>query len=431
MMFGMFIALLLSSSLFLSEPAVVPDHPLTISELVDIALSNNPDSKVAWWNAQRAASSVDAAKSEYYPKLDLGLGASHGRDFEFINGPNRKYTQTSADLSLSMILFDFGERSAQVEARKKALEAANWEADFSLQKVMINALGAAYELLHTQEVVTAARITRDDAKKMLDASLELQRIGHTSISDVYSSKATFAEMQMNLAKESSECNIKRGKLAQVLGFGADTNIELAPLSSLTSPKKEDTAALIARAKEQRKDLHAKAAQLQEAHANLEKSYSSYLPKLILDAKTGIQHYHHDHTKAANYDVGLTLKIPLFSGLDSIYNNRMAYADTKKSLQELSKLELDIAYEVLSANLTHEAASEMLTLAAENAENALLAYEAALEKYRAGKEQMFEATSNALQKLAIARVRYSEVKTQWLTSLAKLAYATGTIALNTR
>src|SRR6266404_384881 len=91
MMFAMFIAILLSSSLLLSEPVAVPDHPLSISELVDIALSNNPDSKIAWWNARRAASSVDAAKSTYYPKLDLDLSANHGRDFEFINGPNKKY----------------------------------------------------------------------------------------------------------------------------------------------------------------------------------------------------------------------------------------------------------------------------------------------------------------------------------------------------
>lgn len=428
MILHMFTAILLSSSLLLVDPVAskpLPDHPLSISELVAIALANNPDSKMAWWHAQRAVSAVDAAKSAYFPKLDLGLSASQGKEYEFINGPNKKFTQTGAELSLSMLLFDFGERSNEVKARLSALEAANWEADFSLQKVMIHTLELAYGVLHAQEAQAAARITRDDAQKMLDAANDLQKAGFTSMSDVYTSKATLSEMQMNLAQWQSEFDIRKGKLAQALGFSADTSFEVAPLSALTPPKKEQTAQLIARAKVQRKDLLAKAAKLQESHALLEKSNSSYLPKLSVGASGGVNDFHHRHTQNGNYALSVNLKVPLFSGLDSIYNSRMAYADTKISLQQLSALELAIASEVLTANREHEAASQMLVFSQEACENGLLAYQAALEKYKAGKENMFQEVSNALQQLAASRVRYSEIKTQWLTSLARLAYATGT------
>ncbi len=424
----MFIAILLSSAILSSAPQEakpLPDHPLTLSELVTIALANSPDSKVAWWNAERAASSIGAAKSRYLPKLDLDLSASQGKEYEFINGPNRSFTQTGADLTLSMLLFDFGERSSEVAARTKALEAANWEADFSLQKVMIRTLERAYRVLHAQEAVQAAIITRDDAQKMLDAAVQLQSAGFTPISDVYTSKATLSEMQMNLAQWQAELDIRKGELAQDLGYSADKHFTLSPLSSLTAPKREETKVLIAKAKEHRKDLMAKAAKLQEAHALLDKSHSSYLPKLSATATGGLNHYHHDHSKNGNYAVTLNLNVPLFSGFDSIYNSRMAHADTKISLQELAALELTIAQEVLSANRTHQAACEMLVFADERLENGRLAYEAALEKYSAGKESMFQEVSNALQQLAAARVRYSEIKTEWLTSLAKIAYATGT------
>jgi outer membrane protein TolC len=51
----------------------------------------------------------------------------------------------------------------------------------------------------------------------------------------------------------------------------------------------------------------------------------------------------------------------------------------------------------------------------------------MEKYQAGKERITEL-SNAQLQLAEARVRYSDVKTKWLTALANLAYATGTLPI---
>jgi outer membrane protein TolC len=424
----MFCAILLSSSLLFQQAHPSLEHPLTLSELVEIALSNNPDTKNSWWKVKRATSCVDLAKAAYFPKLDLQLGATHGKEYEFINGPNKTFTQTNADLTLSMILFDFGERSSDVDARKSALKAACWEQDFTIQKVMIDTLELAYKVLHAQETLKAAEITRDDAQKMLHYAEDLEKAGFAPISDVYTSRATFSEVQMELAECKSELDIYKGMLACQLGYSADTNMSLAPLSNLASPKAEDTKTLILRATEQRKDLMARSARHQETMHELEKAKAAPLPKLSAGATGGYAHYHHDHTKSGNYAVSLTLDIPIFSGLDSIYNKRMAAADVKISLAELHNLELEIAQEVLSANRSHEAAASMLVFAQDNKENAYHAYVGALEKYRAGKENMFQEVSSSLRQLAHARVRYSEVRTSWLTTLARLAYATGTLAL---
>lgn len=82
--------------------------------------------------------------------------------------------------------------------------------------------------------------------------------------------------------------------------------------------------------------------------------------------------------------------------------------------------------MLKATRSHEAANEMLKFAQESMDSAVEAFQAALTKYKAGKEGMFQEVSNALQQLAAARLSYSQVKTEWLTSLAMIAYATGTI-----
>ena len=73
----------------------------------------------------------------------------------------------------------------------------------------------------------------------------------------------------------------------------------------------------------------------------------------------------------------------------------------------------------------KAAQEMMRFATLNLDNAYLAYQAVLEIYQAGKERIAEV-STAQKQLAIARVRYSEVKTHLMTAIANLAYATGTL-----
>lgn len=110
----------------------------------------------------------------------------------------------------------------------------------------------------------------------------------------------------------------------------------------------------------------------------------------------------------------------------MYQNRIAYADTQISTEQLLELQLDISLEVLTYSRTLRAAQEMLPDAEDNLQNSVKAYEGVLDKYKAGKEGIAEL-SIAQRQLAAARVRYSDVKTKLLVSIANLAYATGTLA----
>src|SRR5258708_167041 len=126
------IIVLLTLSLILSQlNAYEFDHPLSLSELIDISLKNHPQTKQAWWNAQRAAAALGGAKSAYYPEIVLHSSVTNGRDFKFIRGPNTTYTIVGSDLALSILLFDYGERKADVEAAKSALQAAHWETNWA------------------------------------------------------------------------------------------------------------------------------------------------------------------------------------------------------------------------------------------------------------------------------------------------------------
>lgn len=401
------------------------DHPLTISELVDIAMENNPETRIAWWNAKRAASALGMARSSYYPSLELDSFVKNGREFKFINGPDVNYTIIGTDLVLSLMLYDFGERKASVDAARNALIAANWQSNWTLQKVIVRVLENTYALIHAEELLKAAVLSRKDAEVMLNAASQLNAAGLAPITDVYTSRATLAQMKMEEEQQLGQLDIQKGKLIASLGLSPETKIEIAVCEQIPPLVNRCISDLIILANQQRADLMAKQARLSESIANQAKAKAAFQPKLSLTGTGGANHAIHDKTNAAQYQLLLNLNIPIFDGFNNFYQKRMAYDETRITKEELAQLELDIALEVLTYVRSLESAQGMLIFADENLVNAMKAYEGVLEMYRAGKERISEV-SNAQRQLVMARIRYSDVKTRVMTSAANLAYATGTL-----
>jgi len=405
---------------------VIFDRSLKLAELIDIAMSNHPETRLAWWNAKRAAASLGAARSAYYPIIGVDASLTQGRDFKFINGPDVDYTIVGADLTLNMLLYDFGERDASVEAAKMTLLAANWQTDWTLQSVLVRVLENTYSVLQLQEIFQAAIISGHDALKMLDAARQLNEAGINPITDVYTSQAQYSQSMMDVIQQQASLEIEKAKLVSSLGLMAGTEISLEPILHLPESQEIHLMNLIKIAMNQRADLMARHARLAESRAIEKKTRLSYRPKLSLGARGGANHAFHDKANAAQYQIKLNLDIPLFDGFNHIYQNRMAYADTQTSLEEVAKLELDISLEVLRYSQTLQAAQKMLPFAEDNLNNAKQAYEGVLEIYRAGKTGI-TVVSNALRQSAAARIRYTDVRTKLLVAAANLAYSTGTLS----
>lgn len=408
-----------------AEPCL--DHPLTLSELVDIALQNNPSTKQAWWNANRAAAALGSAKKTYYPNIYFNAGIRNGRDFKFINGPDTNYTIAGADLFLDMLLIDFGERKATVDMAKSALLAANWQTDWTIQKVMVKVLENAYSTLYEQEALLAAQVNLSEAEKVLNAAKELNRTGLTPITDFYTAQATFYQMRMDYTQHKASMDIQRGKLAASMGLPATSSFQIAvPETFLNTPEIRQIEDLIAIALEQRADVLAKQAKLQESLFNKVRTKAAYLPKIVFNGRGGYNKYLHDKTDSAQYAAAINFETPIFNGFDTMYQNRIAYADAEITTEQLVELQIDIALEVLTYSRQIQAAQEMLQDAQDNQTNSTKAYEGVLEKYKAGKETITDV-SVALRQLAASRIRLIGVKTNLLISMANLAYATGTLA----
>lgn len=390
-----------------------------------MGLENHPKTKLAWWNAKRSAAIVGVAKSAYYPDIYLNANGVHGRDFKYVNGPDTNYTVVQADLALSMLLYDFGERNADVCSSKMALLAAQWDIDLTLQKVMIGILESAYLLAYEEEVLEATELSLQDAEMMLDVAEKLFESGLNPVSDIYISKSARSLMKIELAKRKGLVDIQRGKLATSLGLPIDTRILLAPLHVPVSTEKTQLNNLLLLAETHRADLMRKRAKIAEVAYYKEKIQAKYKPKLSLGARGGYDHAFTDRANGAHYQILLNFDVPLFNGFSNSYENKAAYADVRIEEEDAADLELDIALEVLTFSKSVEAAEEMLFYADENLQNAKKAYEGTLDKYQIGEESIAELNT-AQKQLAEARIIYSEIKSRLLVSIANLAYTTGTL-----
>lgn len=403
--------------------------PLSIPELLDIALKNNPETRTAWWNAQRAAAASGGANSIYYPQINLQGSVAHGRDYRFINSNETTYTTASADLLLTYLLFDCGERRTVSESAKAALCAANWQSDWTLQKVMHNVIYNAYAYLNAQEQLRSMLASLQDANILLDAAKELQRVGLRSSTDIFSIKATISEMQIAIALQKAEAAIARAKLSASLGIDVAAELSVAALPDPPNDKtiQDNLQNLISTAHQKRADLMAKRADVQQKTYNRERVLKSRLPKVSVNADTGLRRYFEDKANGLNYNVGLYLDVPLFNGFEKTYQNRIAYSDFQISEAEFDRLELEIALEVLTFSRWFQAAQEILSFAEENLQNSLKTFDGVLEKYKAGTQSIFDLIA-AQKQLADARLKHGDAKIRWYRSLAQLAYATGTLSL---
>src|ERR1700686_5919837 len=100
----------------------------SLAELIDMAESNNPETRVAWERALAQAASLGVARSELYPTLAAAVLSETSRSNVLFG--NEFFPQTIQDfqvgLDLNYTVFDFGARSGRISAAKAKVLAANF-----------------------------------------------------------------------------------------------------------------------------------------------------------------------------------------------------------------------------------------------------------------------------------------------------------------
>jgi outer membrane protein TolC len=400
--------------------------PVGLADLIDLALKNNPETTKSWAGVKKAQAQMGAAKSDYYPAVGIQGKLVQGRDVKFVNGPEVVYTNYGADLILSYVLFDFGVRRAGVQATREALKASNWSVDFAIQQVICNVATSYYQYLNAENLLMTKKSTLEDAGQMRDIAEDLFKSGLKAEGDQGVSRGAVAQQQIELAKARAMVAIAYGKLLMSLGLLPETKLEIRAVDEQAYPGiTAGTENLIALAQEKRTDILAKKAQLAALHETVKKSRRTPRPKLKFLGQGGWIEYAKHKDRGYNYSAGLMLDIPLFKGFENSYQTRMALADEEMTAAELKILQEEVALEVLTYTESVKAAEAALKWSDLYLEEATKSYGASMENYKAGLQNIFDVLQMQ-RSLADARMKKTEARTEWLVSLAQLAFTTGSL-----
>lgn len=397
----------------------LPAAPLTLADAVDLALCRHPQTREVWAAARVQAALVGVARAAWLPSV-TGK-ATLGRQYT----QTRDYDQNSASASLSWLLFDAGQRTANIDNARQLLAAALATRDASLQSLFLAALQTYYAAQAAQAAVLSAGEAERAARQAYQAAEARYGVGVATPADRLQAQTAYSQATLNRIKAEGDARNALGTLANTLGLAAQQPIALAAPVDLppTTMFQRDIDALIAEARQQRPDLRAAEAQLKAAEAAVELARAQGRPTISLAAGPSWQDVGGTVTRGGN--LGLTLNVPLFSGFDTTYRVRAAAAQAEVRAAQRDSLRNQVALDVWKAYQNLKTTTQSLTATADLVASAEQSAQVAFGRYKAGVGTVLDLLT-AQSTLAGARLQRIQAEFDWNVNRAALAQAMGAL-----
>ena len=177
---------------------IEPDKIYSLSELIDLAESHNPETRVAWENARaQAAAALGIARSELYPDVGRSSRCS-GVDRVEVPFGSQFYRQTvpafEASLDLNYTIFDFGARRGRISrGEREGPDRGNFAFNDVHRKLIYQVQQAYYRLLNALGQEAAARASLANAQAVQQAAEERLQQGLATLPDVLEARSATAQ----------------------------------------------------------------------------------------------------------------------------------------------------------------------------------------------------------------------------------------------
>lgn len=419
-------------------PDICPPMPenktaLTLSQVVNLSLCYNPDTKTAFLSLMSSADSYAASYSAYLPSISSGFSRSRSRSFSKGRDGNTSISGDSdGSISASMTLYDFGQRELGIEAAELSLTAAGLGYDTTLQSAIATAIRSYYSLLTAQNAVEVATASNLFAKQSFEAAELRHQLGLVPLADKLQATVAYSQSQLSLQQAENTLSITRGSLARLLGMPVDAALGVAEIddSNLTNdPFGGNVQLLIDRAKNERSDLKSSRASLKAAEIALKRTKRSNLATITATAGMGydtVKVFGDDATRSQS--IGVSVSIPIFTGFTQTYNTRIAETGIKSQMESLKASELGIEQEVWSAWHNYENAKKNWEISWDQLASATQLRDVTLGRYKEGLGTILDVL-NAQSSYRGALQSHLTTRLSLLTSRLDLIRAVGALNLD--
>lgn len=400
---------------------------LSLAQVVDLALQNNPATRLSWAQARAAVDIYGSAQGRWYPTLTGDVNATRSRSLAAPGRPAGERTQYGPSLNLSYMVLDFGGRSGTVDVARQTAIAADLSHNATVENTVLAVESAAFSFLATRAERDAQRSAVDQAQAALDAATERHRVGLATIADVLQARTARSQAQLTLESLEGNLAIARGSLAVAMGLPANARYDLPELAETDSVHSVTASvdSLIDLAIQNRPELAAARAQAAAANAQVRVARAAMLPSLGFTA-TGANNASTVSTfSGRTYSIGFGLQIPLFSGFSQSYDMGAAQEQVQAATARTDIARQQIVQQVFTAYYGLRTATDRVRTSADLLASATESESVARGRYREGVGSIVDLLI-AQSALAAARAQAVEARWQWHTALAQLAHDIGTL-----
>lgn len=400
-------------------------EPLSLAELTDLALRTNPVTRRAWLAARAAAFGVAIEQADRLPQLSGVLSATRSLGVSAAGGVVPWQSRAVPSITLTHVLYDFGLREARIDAAAFRLLAANLTQNRVLQDVTFQVEQAYYRLIGLEALIRANELSIKNAQTALDAARRRRESGLATIGDEARAETLVAQAQLNLTRSRGDFEKTRGQLAAAAGIpvNAIVRVRAMEMPLQVSDLTDSVDMMLGRAKALRPDLAAAEAQVRAARSAAEATRKAGMPTIELSATAGRTFFSDGRSSLESYNVGLNVRIPLFTGFRNTYSIRQAEAvaaqaeATRDGLVRQAELDVWQAYYDLNTASSGIKNTEAQVRAAE------LTAESTLARFEAGFGSVLDLITAQVEE-SNARVQRIQSYLDWYTALARLNFAVG-------
>lgn len=402
---------------------------LSLADVVDLSLRNNPSTRISWAQALSAADEYGAARGELFPSLTADLSGTRSLALSTPTRAAGERTQYGPSLTLSYLVFDFGGRGGRIDVARKTAVAASLTHNFVVQNTILATESAVFNHLGTRALRDAQQVVVQEATTNLAAAQDRHEVGLATIADVLQAKTALSQAQLTLETLDGQLDVSRGAVAVAMGLPATTPFDVPDVVASDSVEfiSQSVDSLIAVAEQSRPDFAAARAQVAAAAANARAARAANRPALIFGTTSGYTGSNSVGFSGRTYSLNLGLQLPIFTGFTNEYRAREASDELLAASARADQMRQQIMLQVLTAYSGLKTATRRVRTATDLLASAEQSEQVALGRYREGVGSIVDLLI-AQSALADARAQSIQTRWQWRQALAQLAHDVGTLGI---
>jgi multidrug efflux system outer membrane protein len=252
-----------------------------LQKLIQLALDNNRDLRVALLNVEQARALVDARGADRWPTLNAGLSLTRGTASNGSVG-----SSYSAGLLVTSYEVDLFDRLRNQSDSAFAQYLASTEAGRAAQISLIGAVANSYFALQADsaqlDLAQQTLATREDSQKLFQLRFDNGASSQLDLSQAQSlleaARANVAASTRQRMQDANALGLLLGQAAppELIAAGTQTPVQLAEL-----PSGLPSEVLL-----RRPDVRQAEQQLLAANANIGAARAAFFPKILLTASAG-------------------------------------------------------------------------------------------------------------------------------------------------